>query len=77
MSWGGIVHGITEGVEDLVIFSAVFVFGMIFVGEIYGVRTVNTLSQGIFSPFYYPLWVAVLLVVIRIIDDMSKPKSGK
>ncbi len=75
MSVSGILHGLTEGIEDLVTFAAVFIFGMIFVGEVYGVYTAPTLYRGIASPFYYPLWIAGVLILIRILDDALE--SGK
>ncbi len=77
MALNSILHGVTEGVEDLVTFAAVFIFGMIFIGEIYGVHTAHTLYRGLASPFYYPLWIAGFLVVIRIIDDVLEGNSSK
>ena len=65
------MHQAMEGIEDLATFAAIFVFGMIFIGEIYGVYTFGTLSaQGWKSPFYYPIYIAVILLLIRIIDDV-------
>ncbi len=75
MSLNTIFKGVTEGIEDLVAFAAIFVFGMIFIGEIYGVYTVHTLSQGIVSPFWYPVWVAAFLLVVRILDDLFEGKK--
>ncbi|GEM_PF-4427800 len=71
MSIKNMVHQLMEGVEDLATFAAIFIFGMIFIGEIYGVYTFKTLaSQGWKSPFYYPIYAAVALLLVRIIDDI-------
>ena len=74
--WGSmskITHGVMEGIGDLLVFAAVFIFGMVIVGEFYGVYTFKTIAtQGWRSPFYYPIYIAILLLLVRLLDDMGK-----
>ena len=69
------VRGIMEGVEDLIMFAAIFIFGMIIFGEFYGLYTFPTVRyQGFKSPFFYPIYLAILLLIVRIVDDLLKRK---
>ncbi len=69
------VKHITEGIEDLLTFAAIFIFGMIIIGEFYGLYTYPSVKYlGLRSPFYYPIYIAIFLLVVRILDDLIERK---
>ncbi len=69
----GLLGELTKELDNLLVFGAVFIFGMIVVGEFYGLYTYRTVSaMGWKSPFYYPIYIAILLLLARLIENSGK-----